>query len=113
MFSCKYDPRLDQLQLAMYYLTAKWPIDNYKAVFPNLIWVRGTLTWLCRCLAAPLDGQIGIKMKRLNPLAAPLAPVHGTSVCRGIPVGNHCYKASLLGNFGFDFVTYYKFSSHF
>ena len=51
--------------------------------------LRGTLTKFSRFSAAPLDGQIGIKIKELYLLAAPLAPAHGTLVCRGTPVGNH------------------------
>ena len=37
-----------------------------RSVFPNLFLVRGTLAKLCRYLAAPLDGQIGKKIKELN-----------------------------------------------
>ena len=39
-----------------------------------------------------LDGQMGIKIKELNWLAAPLAPAHGILVYRGTPVGNHCLR---------------------
>ena len=45
--------------------------------------VRGTLNKLYRYLAAPLDGQIGIKIKKLYYLAALKTPV------RGIPVRNN------------------------
>jgi len=37
-----------------------------------------------------LASLIGIKIREMQQLAVPLALVHGTLVCRGTPVGNHC-----------------------
>ncbi len=37
--------------------------DLCRPVFPNLFFVRGTLTWYLRYLAAPLAKLIGIKIR--------------------------------------------------
>ena len=64
--------------------------------------VRGTLTKFCRYLAAPLDGYIGIEIKELYYLVAPLAPANGTLMCRSCPVGNHWSNTSFDNNMYHD-----------
>ena len=57
-------------------------------MFPNIFWFTAPLLSNVH-LAGPLDFQIGMKIKELYLLAAPLAPANGTLMCRGTPVGKH------------------------
>ena len=72
-----------------YFIYKQYELDQ---CFPTVL-VRGTLAKFCIYLAAPIDGQMGIKIKKRHqlatPLATPLATAQGTLVCRGSPVGNH------------------------
>ena len=66
----------------------------FRAVFSNLLLVRGTPSCYLRYLAPPPACFLGIQINELKLLAAPLAPAFGTLVYRGNTVGNHCFRGA-------------------
>ena len=63
-----------------------------RAVFPNLFSFEAPLRSIIDIWRHPWLSFLGIKIKELQLLAAPLAPAYSTLVCRGTLVGNHCIK---------------------
>ena len=77
-----------QMQIKQYKNLAPIPFNCLDQCFPTFFGSRHPYLAL-KILAAPTTGLIGIKIKELEFLAAPLAPGHGNLVCRGTPVWNH------------------------